>query len=356
MSRRHRAAAALALLLTLAGGCSAPPDGSGPREKTEGESVTVEVNSKAPAFAARTLDGRQVRLADYLGSHVVLLEFWSIFCKSCIEEMPAIEALHERYAADGLAVLSVNTDVFSARKIAGFMERAGLSPPYPVLRDQRQEIVAAFRVELLPVTVLIDREGWIRLYQEGYAPGDEARFERRLRGLLRSAAGEDVTLAARGGVTAFAPAGAQVVAPGQQLGVLRGTTLDGNPVALEPGRPRLLFFWSLYCKPCREELPALSRLAQRYADAGLTTQAVNVDSARLAARVRRFLEPYPQLPCLLDDPAAAQATLAGDLGVRVTPATVLIDAAGSVLYARAGSADLVELEAKVRAALPGGAL
>ena len=142
------AAARLVLLAVLVGasGCSSTPDASSLQERTSGDSVVVEVNSKAPAFAARTLDGGTVRLAEYVGSHVVLLEFWSIFCKSCIEEMPHIEALHEKYAADGLAVFSVNTDVFSTKRIASFMEKAGIHPPYPILRDQRQAVAGAFGV------------------------------------------------------------------------------------------------------------------------------------------------------------------------------------------------------------------
>ncbi|MEW6490690.1 MAG: redoxin domain-containing protein, partial [Thermodesulfobacteriota bacterium] len=269
----------LAWALAAVAGCARDesPSAGGPVEKTSGESVVVEVNSKAPAFAGNTLDGRAVRLADYAGTHVVLLEFWSIFCKSCIDEMPHIEALHERYRDEGLAVLSVNTDVFSAQRVRSFLDKLGIHPPYPVVRDARQEIVNAFGVELLPVTVIIDREGWIRLYQEGYRPGDERLFESRIRDLLGKRGAEDVTLAARGGVTAFAPAGAALAAPGQQVAPREAAAVDGGGARVGGESPQLLYFWSLYCDPCRREYPAVAALGSRYGDRGLETFSVNVD-------------------------------------------------------------------------------
>jgi len=343
----------LAAGLPVVGGCAREPEPTGPREKTSGESVAVEVNSKAPAFAARTLDGSTVRLADYVGERVVLLEFWSIFCKSCIEEMPHIEALYERYGDEGLAVLSVNTDVFSTEKVSGFLARAGIRPPYPVLRDVRQEIVAAYGVELLPVTVLIDRDGWIRLYQEGYRPGDEGRFESRVRSLLGKAAGDDVTLASRQGVTAFAPGGVSLASPGQQAGELRAAALDGKPFELENPGPRLFFFWSLYCRPCRAEYPAVAALGQKYKGRGLRSYAVNVDSAQLKPRVERFANAHPELPCLLDDPSRDDGELARTLGVRVTPTVVLLDAQGAVAYAESGSSNIPALEETIQGLVAG---
>jgi thiol-disulfide isomerase/thioredoxin len=345
----------LGLVAALAG-CSSPPEEPGLQERRSGDSVVVEVNSKAPAFASRTLDGGTVRLSEYVGSHVVLLEFWSIFCKSCIEEMPHIEALHEAYADEGLAVLSVNTDVFSVKKISQFMAKAGIHPPYPVLRDPRQAVAGAFGVELLPVTVIIDRDGWIRLYQEGYRPGDEKRFERTVRRLLGRSGGDDVTLAARDGVTAFAPAGAELAPVGTAFPALQARALDGTEVRVGGGAPQLAYFWSLYCNPCRVEFPAVAGLAARYRERGLGAVAVNVDSVRLAPRVERFVAPYRGLPIVLDGAAGEGAGWSHALGVRVTPTLVLFDGGGRIAYAVSGQVDQGALDAEIRRLLEGGGL
>lgn len=343
-----RAALLLTLLWLTAGfGC-----GNGPEEKTTGDSVAVEVNSRAPAFAAPTLQGATVRLADSIGTHVVLLEFWSTFCRSCLEEMPRIEALHARYAQEGLAVVSVNTDVFSPRRIASFLEKRGVRPPYPVVLDARQEVVGAYKVEVLPVTVIIDRSGWIRLYQEGYRPGDEKTFERKIRRLLGRTGDEDVTLAPRGGVTVFAPRGALPPPPGLPVAGLKARSLEGKEVALGRSGPCLLSFWSLFCAPCREEFPAVAALAQKFGPQGLTVYAVNVDSDRLEPRVRKFTADYPALPCLLDgSEAEGKGGLARTLGVRATPTQVLLDGRGVLVHSGSGEEGLPRLEGKIAALL-----
>ncbi len=353
---RDRAARALLgpllLGLLLLGAC-ASPDPAGLAEKEAGESVTVQVNALAPAIAARTLEGETVRLADYVGSRVVLLEFWSIFCKSCLEEMPHIQRLQERYGPRGLVVLGVNTDVFSASRVRKFLRKVGFVPSFPVLRDPRQEIVAAYGVEVLPVTVIIDKQGWIRLYQEGYRPGDERALERAVRRLLGAREATDVTLAPSKGVTAFAPADAELVREGAVLPPVPCRKLSGEPVTVGPGRPLLLFFWSLYCRPCRTELPELLDLIRRYAPRGLQAYMVNVDSRRLAPRVARYLEARGDVTCLVEWDDPPEMSLAVRLGVRATPTVVLTDREGRVVLAVAGRLDMEGLEAKVRAVLGG---
>ncbi|RMG90706.1 MAG: TlpA family protein disulfide reductase [Candidatus Dadabacteria bacterium] len=329
-------------------GCSAPEAPVGPREKTDGESVAVEVNALAPAFAGKTLGGGEVRLADYVGSHVVLLEFWSVFCKSCLEEMPHIEELQRRYGADGLQVISVNTDVFSASRIQKTLDRAGLHPPYPVVLDVRQEVVKAYNVEVLPVTVVVDRSGWIRLYQEGYRPGDESRFERVVRRYLGKEGAGDVTLASRGGVTAFAPAGGELVAVGSRVPELRSNALGGQEVRVGRGSPQLLFFWSLYCRPCRAEFGPATKLAERFQGQGLRVWAVNVDNPALEPRIRRFLAGRRSPPCVVDWGGRG---IARALGVRATPSVVLLDAEGRVVHAAEGRVEWEQLEGAVEGML-----
>ncbi len=334
----------------LASGCRPAPDAL--REKTSGDTVAVDVNARAPGFAARTLDGdATVRLADYVGTHVVLLEFWSIFCKSCLEEMPRIEAVYEKYKDRGLVVISVNTDVFSPKRIRKVLDKAGLTPPYPVIRDPRQEVAAAFGVEILPVTVIVDKEGWIRLYQEGYRPGDEDRFEARIRSLLGDARAEDVTLAPRQGMTAFAPRGAALAGVGDRVDLPRVRRLEGGFATLDPARPTLLFFWSLYCQPCRRDFPDLVALARRYEGRGLVTYAVNVDAPRLAPRVARFMaDRGGGLPCLVDAPEDGSG-LAARLGVRATPTVVLLDRGSQVAFAAAGGGEADVLSTRIDALL-----
>jgi thiol-disulfide isomerase/thioredoxin len=338
---------ALLLALTLCA-CTSEPPGAGQaglREKTSGDSVSVEVNSRAPAMAARTLNGDEVSLGDYIGSHVVLLEFWSIFCKSCLEEMPHIMELRERYSEQGFEVLSINTDVFSDARIIGALQKAGVQIEYPVLRDSHQEIAKAYNVEILPVTVIIDRSGWIRLYQEGYRPGDEDRFD-SLVGKLTSSTrvDEDVTLAPRGGDTSFAAAGTELVTEGRLEEAFTVEGLNGESVTVGSGRQTLFFFWSLYCSPCREEFPHMAELVKKYRERGVDICSVNVDSRRLEPRVRKFIDSYPGLPCIPDWNEPQTIQLARLFGVGATPTVIVLDGDGSIAFTSTGKVEMSTLE------------
>jgi len=96
----------------------------------------------------------------------------------------------------------------------------------------------------------------------------------------------------------------------------------GANVALEAARGHvvLVHFFATWCEPCREELPALNRLAAR-ANGSVKVLAVAVADAD--QRVQRFFETMPvDFPVLLDrDRAVAKAW-----SVATLPTTFVLDA------------------------------
>ncbi|MBS3946758.1 MAG: TlpA family protein disulfide reductase [Dethiobacter sp.] len=117
---------------------------------------------KAPEFTLSRLDGGSVSLGDVRGQ-VVLLNFWSAACPPCREKMPAMQQLYEDLRERGLVILAVN--VYDLPALAReFIRQNGYT--FPVLKDDGN-VGRLYEVRYIPKTLLVDREGFIRLIRIG---------------------------------------------------------------------------------------------------------------------------------------------------------------------------------------------
>jgi DsbE subfamily thiol:disulfide oxidoreductase len=112
--------------------------------------------------------------------------------------------------------------------------------------------------------------------------------------------------------------------------------LEGKKLALKDFRGRLLLlnFWASWCVACREEMPAMERLYQKYRDQGFVILGVNVKDDKKSALsfVKELKITFP----IAFDPAGEVGLLYGASGL---PASYLIDAKGIALARAWGPAD-----------------
>lgn len=121
------------------------------------------------------------------------------------------------------------------------------------------------------------------------------------------------------------------LAPGlthaSELSVVPASPLPRSPdnrlhalIESQKGRLIVINFWASWCEPCREEMPALQRLANRWRDQGLTVITVAVaDNPR---HVEEFLwESSVQLP-VIDD---REQVISRSWGASALPTTVILD-------------------------------
>jgi peroxiredoxin len=112
--------------------------------------------------------------------------------------------------------------------------------------------------------------------------------------------------------------------------------LQGNSHTLSGyrGRVVLINFWATWCEPCRQEMPSIQRLRDKFTGKPFTALAVNLDEPE--ARVRQFLKQTGlDLPVLLDPDKKA----AREWGVRLLPVTYIIGRDGRVRYRLVGDLD-----------------
>jgi peroxiredoxin len=146
-----------------------------------GAALSGDMRKPAPGFSLPDAQGNPVSLADYSGQ-VVLINFWASWCGPCREEMPLLEALHERYKPLGFALLGINVEEDSALA-EQFLEGTAVS--FPILFDRENRVSQLYDVIAMPSTVILDREGQLRFVHHGYEPGYENDYQDQIRALLR---------------------------------------------------------------------------------------------------------------------------------------------------------------------------
>jgi len=97
------------------------------------------------------------------------------------------------------------------------------------------------------------------------------------------------------------------------------------------GEVVMVNFWASWCAPCRQEMPLLEELYDRYADLGFTLLGVNVEEDSNAAL--ELLKEIPvTFPILLD----TENRVSRLYKVVAMPSTVILDRDGRVRYVHKG--------------------
>jgi len=120
---------------------------------------------------------------------------------------------------------------------------------------------------------------------------------------------------------------------------LRGA--DGRNVRLDElrGQVVLVNFWATWCGPCREEMPRLNALYEKYRKSGFVLLGVNIDDDPHAA-IATALKLNVGFPVLLDTDKKVSKLY--DLSTM--PSTVVIDRDGKTRFIHRGFRDGVEAE------------
>lgn len=145
-----------------------PPAGAQKAEMlidTPEEPVHELLGKPAPSFDTTDLEGKAVSLKAHLGKKVILLDFWATWCGPCVQAMPQVDEAAKKFADKGLVFYAVNAGE-EAAAIKEFLTNAKLE--VPVVLDLSNEIGQAYKVEGIPQTLLIGKDGKVQVVHVGF--------------------------------------------------------------------------------------------------------------------------------------------------------------------------------------------
>lgn len=112
-----------------------------------------------PSYAFVSLEGEELSAASLRGK-VVLVNFWATWCTPCRVEMPALQRMHERHAADGFVVVGLAVDRASTAAVRDFVRERGVTYPIAHVGAEAEALFGGVRG--YPMSFLLDRDGRIR--------------------------------------------------------------------------------------------------------------------------------------------------------------------------------------------------
>lgn len=134
----------------------------------------------APDFALRATSGTNFRLSEYRGQ-VVLLTFWGSRCSLCAPQLASLSRLVDTYRSAGLMALAVNVD---DDQLAAAEFAIAHPVSFPVLLDPEKRVAREYRIDSLPMLLLVDRAGVIRHVHRDYRAASGEVYREQVKSLL----------------------------------------------------------------------------------------------------------------------------------------------------------------------------
>lgn len=126
------------------------------------ESDETVVGDAMPVFKTVDLSGNEITDAVFLDKDLTVVNLWGTFCTPCIEEMPELEALHQKYS-DRVQVLGIVGDIDGVEDTVHLelaktiTEKAKVTFPNLVANEDFADLISG--VIGYPTTIFVDKFG-----------------------------------------------------------------------------------------------------------------------------------------------------------------------------------------------------
>lgn len=127
--------------------------------------ILLEDLGSAPFFSLPDLKGEKID-SSVFNDKIVLVNFWGTWCKSCIDELPAMDKLYVKYKDKGFELLCIAIEFEKTfeEKIKKVGKKAREMDLKCLVVIGENDVVESFggKIENFPQTYLLDRKGIIR--------------------------------------------------------------------------------------------------------------------------------------------------------------------------------------------------
>lgn len=133
-------------------------------QETSGQDLKFKVGTPFTIDTIYNIKGEPVLALDSLQDKAIILNFWMIGCRGCVEEMPYLNRIFLKYKSDEIAFFSVTIN--NMGQVQSFMEEHPID--WPILRDVDFHGLTgykAFEITCMPTTLVIDKEKVVQYAQ-----------------------------------------------------------------------------------------------------------------------------------------------------------------------------------------------
>lgn len=102
----------------------------------------------------KTIDGKSIEVSK-LKSPVVIYNFWASWCNPCLEEIPSMVAMKNKFKDHEVTVLAFNTDEENQlQNIARSVKKLNLKNEFQIIADKNTQVAESFKFSAIPVTII----------------------------------------------------------------------------------------------------------------------------------------------------------------------------------------------------------